>query len=75
MARNTNVLDGFACPKCQRNGPFKISVTVYGLVTVDDDGFDLNELAVSESDWADDSSCECAHCGFFGYVSEFKENG
>jgi hypothetical protein len=69
---NENVLDGMACPECKSEGPFKISVTIFGVVNITDDGYDLNDLEISETEWDDLASCDCTACGFFGYVDDYK---
>jgi len=64
---NTNCLEGIACPKCESEGPFNISVST--MICVHDDGTD-NEYG--DLDWGDDSEIICNDCGHRGIVKEFR---
>lgn len=66
---NENCLEGMRCPKCGHFGPFKILATKSGMVEVSDDGTDDLQ---GDTDWDDDSACECCECGHLGTVREFK---
>lgn len=63
---NENCLQGFRCPSCESEGPFKIEARV--LVTVYDDGTDDSG---SDTEWDDGSYCECFNCGKRGTVKDF----
>lgn len=67
MVNNTNCLQGIACPKCKSQGPFKIDCHI--LMRVTDDG---TEEMGGDTDWDDDSYCECFACGHHARVSDFK---
>jgi len=69
---NANVLQGFACPKCGSDGPFLMSIAVWGIATVYDDGIDYNEMRVSETEFHDLGSCKCFECDFDGYTPDFQ---
>jgi hypothetical protein len=73
---NSNVLVDMTCPKCGSEGPYRMSVVVYGSTVVTDDGFVLSEMDVSETGWGDDDmgSCFCLNCSFDGYVRDFLEH-
>ena len=63
---NTNVLEGFKCPKCKQEHAFKIACEVMMLVT--DDGTELDEGAV---EWDGESLCICPACGCCETVAYF----
>ena len=63
---NTNVLEGMACPKCGSEGPFNILITA--LATVYDDGTDEQ----FDTEWDEDSRCDCIACGYSGKVWNFE---
>jgi hypothetical protein len=64
--KNTNCLEGMACPECKSLGPFKIAVT--SMATVTDDGTDEFE----DIEWDDGSYCRCIECENDGIVENFK---
>lgn len=64
---NENCLQGFRCPSCESEGPFKIEARV--LVTVYDDGTDDSESDAVE--WNSHSYCECCECHRYGTVGSF----
>lgn len=63
---NENCLKGFRCPSCESEGPFRIEACV--IVMVYDDGTDGSD---SDTEWGDDSYCECFNCGKYGTVKDF----
>jgi hypothetical protein len=63
---NSNCLSGLQCPKCGSLEPFAIGVTT--TFRVYDSGTD-NQLGNTE--WDDDSYCECCQCVFTGTVKDF----
>jgi hypothetical protein len=64
---NTNCLDGMQCPQCKSFEPFKIAVNT--VMKVFDNGTDDH----GDTEWDDDSYCECGECGFFATVADFSE--
>jgi len=64
---NTNVLEGFRCPKCGSDDRFRIEATT--MFDVTDDGTEQLESSV---DWSDESYCECRTCAHYGTVKDFK---
>ena len=54
------------CPKCQKVGKMKIAVTAIALVS--DEGTE----AFYDSEWNDDSFCQCDECDLCGTVKEFQ---
>lgn len=66
---NENCLEGMQCPECGDFGPFKIFATKSGMVEVSDDGTDDLQ---GDTEWDDDSACECCGCGHLGTVRKFK---
>lgn len=73
MAKNDNVLEGFSCPECDAQGPFRMSVAIWGEVVITDDGFDLADLTVSETEFHELGSCKCLKCGFDGFTPDFQK--
>lgn len=63
---NTNCLEGFACPSCRSEGPFRIEAKC--LVSVRDDGIDADE---TDFEWDDDSFCGCMACSHAATVAGF----
>jgi len=64
---NTNCLSSMQCPKCQSLEPFAIGVTT--TFRVYDEGTDDQ---LSDTNWNDDSYCECCVCVFAGTVKDFS---
>lgn len=62
---NTNCLKGMNCPGCGSEGRFIISVQT--LMEVSDDGTG-NDW---DTEWGDNSYCECKSCGYSGKVKNF----
>jgi hypothetical protein len=63
---NTNCLQGMQCPKCESLEPFAIEVTT--TFRVFDDGTDDQ---IGNTNWEEDSYCECCQCVFAGTVKDF----
>lgn len=63
---NTNCLEGMRCPKCKKVGKMKIAVIAIALVS--DEGTE----AFYDSEWNDDSFCQCDECDLCGTVKEFQ---
>lgn len=63
---NTNCLEGMRCPKCKKVGKMKIAVIAIALVS--DEGTE----AFYDSEWNDDSFCQCDECYLCGIVKEFR---
>lgn len=66
---NDNCLKGFKCPDCGSLGPFAIVSTVVAIVN--DDG--VNEYL--ETEWNEDSPCQCVECTHEDIVSHFCRMG
>lgn len=66
---NQNCLEGMSCPKCGDFGPFKIFVTQSGMTEVSDDGTDFIN---GDTEWDEDSDCECIACGHSAKVRQFR---
>lgn len=64
---NTNCLEGMACPKCGEEEPFNIEMK--SVFTIYDQGTD----SYGDTEWGDESYCECLHCHFYGTVANFKQ--
>jgi hypothetical protein len=58
-----------ACPNCGSEGPFGIAATKMFLVT--DEG---TEDVGGDTEWENNSACECKDCGHSGTVLEFEQN-
>lgn len=67
MSKNTNCLEGLACPECGQADRLHISVT--GMVEMTDDGFDG---FLGDTEWDDTSYAVCPECEFRGTVREFR---
>lgn len=65
MKKNTNCLAGMRCPKCKALEPFSISV--FCRLKLYDDGTSSPE----DTEWTDDSECECLSCWYYGTVRDF----
>lgn len=70
---NNNCLEGIRCPQCGSEEPFRIVVTTTVLMW--DDGTDYDKMG-GETEWDEESYCECHACGKYGRVKDFrvKEN-
>jgi len=67
---NTNLLEGWACPKCGHTDGFRIA----GLVWLDatDDGTVLSDApGRGDHEWDGNSPTECPECGYHGRQAEF----
>lgn len=64
---NTNCLAGMRCPSCGHADELRIEVIAVAKVT--DDGVEL----VGDTEWNDDSFCQCDVCDHSATVSAFKE--
>lgn len=62
---NTNILEGFKCPKCGYEDHFVISATCE--IDVTDDGTECRDGYT----WEKDSACMCAECNYNGKISDF----
>ena len=69
---NNNVLDGYKCPKCDSEGPFRMDVTIWGQVLVSDDGLSLDDLSLTETEFSDDGDTTCTACGYRDSTREFE---
>lgn len=67
---NTNCLEGFKCPECGHEDDFNIEIVVRMVVRMTDDGYDDSPYA--DSEWDDDSFCECCECSKVGTVKDFR---
>lgn len=65
---NTNCLAGKRCPECGSYGPFNIQVTV--MMEVSDDG---TGDPTGDTEWDEQSPCECRECSHTATVAEFTE--
>lgn len=65
---NSNCLEGMQCVNCKSYGPFRIEITT--VMIVHDDG--VGE-SVSDTEWNDESFCQCSECDNAGPVSTFRE--
>ena len=63
---NTNCLQGMKCPECGALEPFKIAIST--IATVYDDGTE----EFGDTEWDDDSYCECGSCSHSGIVEQFR---
>ena len=64
---NTNCLEGFKCPKCNSEGPFRIEVST--VMTVTDNG---TEGDGADHEWDENSYCECPKCDYANIVKTFR---
>ena len=67
---NTNCLEGFECPKCKSDGPYKI--TARHVVLMHDDGTEFDEDSGCSAEFANHDPCECPKCGHHCTVIDFK---
>jgi len=65
---NSNCLVGMKCPVCFSEGPFRIVMSSW--FDLYDDGTDGH----GDTDWDDDSNCQCKNCTHTGRVSIFRPN-
>ena len=72
VAKNINVLEGMQCPSCGHEDDFRIAITMYAEATVSDDGYGFADVKNYETEWDNDSSCKCLHCGFHATVGDFQ---
>jgi DNA-directed RNA polymerase subunit RPC12/RpoP len=64
---NTNCLEGFRCPNCGSEAPFRIEVST--VVTFTDDG---STDTGADLEWQHDSYCECPACDHVAIVAAFR---
>ena len=64
---NTNCLEGMKCPACGSREPFRIQMT--SIFTIYDDGTD----EYGDTEWDDESYCDCVACEHSGTVRDFRE--
>lgn len=67
---NINCLEGFECPKCKADGPFKI--TIQHVVFMHDDGTDIDQDSDCSAEFGNYDPCECPKCGHHCTVIDFK---
>jgi hypothetical protein len=67
ITKNTNCLEGIACPKCTSLQPFRIEARV--MVLVHDEGTGDEQ---GEYHWTDDAYCECVNCAHYGKLRDFR---
>lgn len=65
-AKNTNCLEGIACPECGNHKSFSILMSSW--FDINDDGTGDNE----DTEWGDDSAITCTECQHSGTVAAFK---
>jgi len=60
MEKNSNVLEGIECPRCQSQGPFRGGIKAYGTAHIDDDGWE--DLSTEETEFVGPFTCSaCGH--------------
>ncbi len=59
--KNNNCLEGIECPHCGSQGPFRVSVIVYGRALITDDG--VVEMDREQTEFQDDTDWFCSACG------------
>ena len=62
------------CPNCSNNS-LRIEVNFRGRVScafADDEAFELIDDVSFDSNWTDESPCECLKCNWSGTVAESK---
>ena len=67
--RNSNCLQGLACPKCGNHE--RLVIEVASLASVTDEGTDI----FGDVQWHSTSYCECPGCWHRGTVADFHSNG
>ena len=68
--RGTNCIEGFRCPKCGNFESFNVEVP--RLINVQASGTDD---CGGDTEWSDDSYCECDECGHEATVGYFTDEG
>jgi len=63
---NTNCLAGMRCPECKSEEPFLIETKA--IMTVYDSGTE----SLGDTEWDEDSYCECVKCRYSGKVFQFQ---
>jgi hypothetical protein len=71
--KNSNVLEGYECPKCKSQGPFRVGITVHGVAYVCDDGWE--ELRSEETEFHLGRPARCLDCCHEGLFSAFAAAG
>ena len=66
LKTNNNCLTDIACPKCGNREHFRIQVKT--ICTLMDDGVDEHE----DTEWGNQSFCQCKECDEAGTVKNFK---
>lgn len=64
---NSNCLQGFECPSCHSEEPFRIRITASAVVY--DSGID----DIESTEWDNSSYCECPACRFCGTAEDFQQ--
>jgi len=62
---NTNCLEGIQCPECEHHTEFFVTMTA--VFSLRDEGTEQN----GDSEWDDDSPCECSNCGYSAKMADF----
>jgi hypothetical protein len=65
---NNNCLEGFQCPQCDSYAPFNIEAKI--VVEVHDDGTSAANDRY-DTEWDNDSWCQCVQCSKIGKVRDF----
>ena len=65
---NENCLEGWECPRCKKADHFKVEAVRRLIVDLYDDGTDDRG---GDTEWGNESYCECGSCGFSGTVNDF----
>ncbi len=68
-SKNTNCLEGVACPKCGQDDYMRVQGTAVFILT--DDGTDDHAGACYD----DDSWANCPECNFTGTLKDFRGDG
>jgi hypothetical protein len=58
------------CPKCNHDEQLDIRVSLWARLTPD--GTDPDDALNGDTEWDEDSDCQCGICGFEGKVRDFK---
>lgn len=58
------------CPKCKKDS--YLDVQVQSWVRLVPDGTDADEASEHDTEWDEDSRCDCRNCGNSGKVHQFK---
>jgi hypothetical protein len=66
---NTNCLEDMICPECGSRGPFGIEMSA--IIMLHDEGTDEH----GDTEWDDNSACNCDDCQYKGQAGQFKAPG